>query len=117
MRLQAGMETLDEAVPIEGLGQVADRSRRKRLRANLLVGESREENERHTVPLSTQVVLQFDAAHSGHLNICNYTGEVIEAVRLQELFSGRECMYGVPERPQETISRGTDRCIIVDDCD
>ena len=69
MLLQGGLETLDKAVPVEGFGQVANRPGPKRLRTNPLIGEGSEENERHAVPLSKQVGLQIDAAHSGHLDI------------------------------------------------
>src|SRR5882724_8972381 len=48
--LQGSLETLDKAVPVEGLRQVANRPGPKRLRTNALVGERREENERHAVP-------------------------------------------------------------------
>ena len=117
MLLQGGLETLDKAVPVEGFGQVANRPGPERLRTNALVGERRDENERHAVPLGEQVGLQLDAAHAGHLDICNHTPEVIEAVRPQELFGGSECMYDVPERPYKAISRGAHGCIIVNDCD
>jgi hypothetical protein len=117
MLLQGGLETLDKAVPVEGLGQVANRPGPKRLRTNALVGEGREENERHAVALGKQVGLQLDAAHTGHLDICNHTREVIEAVRPQELFGGCECIYDVPERPHQAVSRGAYGCIIVNDCD
>jgi hypothetical protein len=115
--LQGGLETLDKAVPVEGLGQVANRPGPKRLRTNPLVGEGREKNERHAVTLGKQVGLQLDAAHAGHLDICNHTREVIEAVRPQELFGGCECMYDVPKRPYKAVSRGAHGCIIVNDCD
>ena len=69
MLLQGSLETLDKAVPVEGLRQVANRSGPKRLRTNALVGERREENERHAVPFGKQVRLQLDAAHAGHLDI------------------------------------------------
>jgi hypothetical protein len=97
MLLQRGVETLDKAVNVEGLSQVANRAGPKHLRTNPLVWEGREENERHVVPLGNQVGLQLDAVHAGHLDICNHTREVIEAVRPQELFGGCECIYDVPE--------------------
>ena len=115
--LQGSLETLDKAVPVEGLRQVANRPGPKRLRTNALVGERREENERHAVTLGQQVALQLDAAHAGHLDICNHTREVIEAIRSQELFGGCECMYDVAERPHKAVSRGAHGCIIVNDCD
>ena len=117
MLLQGSLETLDKAVPVEGLRQVANRPGPKRLRTNPLVGEGREENERHVAPLGKQVSLQLDAAHAGHLDICNHTREVIEAIRSQELFGGCECMYDVAERPHKAVSRGAHGCIIVNDCD
>ena len=73
MLLQGGLETLDKAALVEGLCQVANCPGPKRLRTNPLVGERREENERHMVPLSKQVGLQLNAAHAGHLDICNHT--------------------------------------------
>ena len=76
--LQGSLETLDKAVPVEGLSQVADRPGPKRLGTNPLVREGREENERHAVPLGKQVGLQVDATHAGHLDICNHTRELIE---------------------------------------
>jgi hypothetical protein len=117
MLLQGGLETLDKAVLVEGLGQVTNRPGPKRLRTNPLVGEGREENERHLVPLGKQVGLQLDAAHAGHLDICNHTRDVIEAVRPQELLGGCECIHDVPERPHKAVSRGAHGCIIVNDCD
>jgi hypothetical protein len=52
MLLQGCLETLDKAVLVEGLGQVANRPGPKRLRTNPLVGEGRHENERHVVQRS-----------------------------------------------------------------
>jgi hypothetical protein len=86
IRIGGGLETLDKAVSVEGLGQVANRPGRKRPRANVLIGECGEKNERNTVTLIAQLVLQLDAAHTGHLDIRNYTREVVNAVRPQELF-------------------------------
>jgi hypothetical protein len=106
MLLQGNLDTLDEAVPVEGLSQVANCSGPKRLRTNVLIGERGEENERHAVTLGKQVGLQLDAAHAGHLDICNHTREVIEAVRPQELFGRCERIYDVPERPHKAVRRG-----------
>ena len=117
MLLQGNIETLDEAVPVEGLSQVTNCSGPKRLRTNLLIGESGEENERHAVALGEQMGLQLDAAHAWHLDICNHTREVIEAIRSQELFGGCECIYDEPERPHKAVRRGAYGCIIVNDCD
>src|SRR6195256_5194430 len=117
MLLQGSLETLDKTVPVEGLGQVTNRPGAERLRTNPLIGEGREENERHAVPLGKQVGLQLDAAHAGHLDICNHTREVIDAVRPQELFGGCECIYDVPERPHKAVRRGAHGPIIVNDCD
>jgi len=117
MLLQGSLETLDKAVPVEGLGQVTNRPGPERLRTNPLIGEGREENERHPVTLGKQVGLQLDPAHAGHLYICNHTREVIKAVRSQELFGGCERIYDVAERPYKAVSRGAHGCIIVNDCD
>jgi hypothetical protein len=117
MLLQGSLETLDKAVPVKGLGQVTNRPGPQRLRTNLIIGEGREENERHAATLGQQVGLQLDPAHAGHLDICNHTREVIKAVRSQELFGGCERIYDVAKRPHEAVSRGAHGCIIVNDCD
>jgi hypothetical protein len=117
MLLEGNLETLDQAIPVEGLRQVTNRPSLKRLRTNLIIGERREENERYSVTLGKQVGLQLDATHAGHLDICNHTRELIEAVRPQKVFGGRECMYDVPERPHKAVSRGAHGRIIVNDCD
>jgi hypothetical protein len=115
--LQRGLETLDEAISAERFRQVANRSGRQCLRAGFLVGECREENERNYVPPGMQVILQLDAAHTGHLDICQYAREIIKTARLQELFGRRECMHDMSERPNEAVGRGTYGFIIVNDCD
>ena len=63
------------------------------------------------------MILQLDAAHTGHLDVRNDTREVIKAVRPQELFGRCECMYDISERPHEAIGRGAYGFIIVNDCD
>jgi hypothetical protein len=88
--VQRGLQTLDETVPVEGLGQVANRSGPKRLRTNPFVRKSREEYEWHTAPPGQQVRLQLDAAHARHLDIRNHTRDLVEMARPQEFFGGRE---------------------------
>ena len=114
--LQRGQKTLDKAVSAERLRQIANRSGRQCLRARLLVGECREENERNSVTPGTQLILQLDAAQTGHLDVCHYAGEIIKAVRPQELFGRRERVHNVSERPNKAVGRGTYGFIIVNDC-
>jgi len=52
--LQGGVEAADQDRPIEGLGQEAHCSSLQRSRAEVLVGERRDENERHAMTLGTQ---------------------------------------------------------------
>ena len=40
MLLQGSLETLDKAVPVEGLGQVTNRPGPERLRTNPLIGKA-----------------------------------------------------------------------------
>jgi hypothetical protein len=117
MPFRGCLEPSDKAVSVEGLRQVANRPGRKRSCAYLLIGERGEKNERNTVTLSAQVILQLDAAHTGHLDIRNYTREVLEALRSQELLGGRECMYDISERPHEAVGGGAYGFIIINDCD
>jgi hypothetical protein len=114
--LQRSLETLDKAVAVEGLGQVANRAGPKRLRTKPFVGKGRDENERQMTPEGKQLGLHLDAAHAGHLDIRNHTRKIVEMVRPQKLFGGCECIYEIPERPHKAVSRGPYRCIIVNDC-
>src|SRR5271165_168756 len=75
MRFQGGLETMDEAVAVEGFRQVADRPALKRSRANLLIGEGGEENERRGIALGAQIGMQVDTAHTGHLDVRNHARE------------------------------------------
>ena len=117
MPLECRVEALDKALFFEWLGQVTNCSRVKRSRTNALIGEGGEEDERHAVPLGKQVGLQLNAAHPGHLDICDHTRGVSQVARSQEIFRRRECIHDVSVRPHEAISRGAHGCIIVNDCD
>jgi len=88
IRFQRGLETSDEAVRVAWLGQVANRSSRKRVRTGLLIREGREENKRNAAAFGTQMILQLDAAHARHLDVRDDTREVVNAARPQELFGG-----------------------------
>jgi len=117
MGLQGILKTLDKAVPIKRLGQIAGRSGRERLRAGLLIGECGEKDKRNSVTLRTQMILQLDTAHAWHLDVSNDTSEVVKPARLQECFCGRKRMHDISERPHETVGRGAHGCIVINDCD
>ena len=108
---------MDKTVAAERLRQIANRARSQCPRASLLVGECGEENEGNSAPHGTQAILQLNAAHTGHLNVSHYAGEVIETALLQELFRRGECMHEISERPDEAVGRGTYGFIIINDCD
>lgn len=115
-RLESRLETLDKAVSVEWFCQIANGPGRKRLRAGILIGEAGEKNERNAATLSTHVILQLNAAHTGHLDISNYKREIIKVIRPQELFSRCKCMHNISKRPHETVGRDTYGFIIVNDC-
>jgi hypothetical protein len=117
LHLQGRLEILDELVSIEGLRQVASRSARKCPRTGLLIGECGKENERNAVTTGPQVFLQLDTAHTGHLNVRHHAGEIIKAVRPQELFGRRKCVDEISERSHEAVGRRAYGRIIIDDCD
>jgi hypothetical protein len=74
------LQTLDEAVSAEWLRQVADRASRQRLCAGLLVGECGKKDEWNAIVPGTQVILQLHTAHTWHLDVRHYAGEVIKPV-------------------------------------
>ena len=117
MHLQGRLEILDETVSIKGLRQVASRSARKGPRTGLLVRECGKENERNAITPGPQVFLQLDTTHSGHLNVRHHAGEIIKAVRPQELFGRRKCIHDISERSYEAVGRRAYGRIIIDDCD
>ena len=115
--LRGGLEALDKAVRVEWLGQIAKGPTRKRPGAGLLIGKCCEKHKGNTAPLTAQVMLQLDAAHSWHLDIRHYAREIVEAIRSQKVFGGRECVYDITERPYQAAGRGTHGFVIVNDCD
>jgi hypothetical protein len=115
IHLERVLKALDEAISVEWFREVANRPGRKRPRADLLIGECSEKNKWNAVTLRAQMILQLNAAHAGHLDVCNDTREVVKPARLQECFCGRKCMYDGSERSHETVSRGTHGWIIIND--
>src|ERR1700741_614511 len=98
MRPQSRVKTFDKSVAVEWLGQVADRPGRERLRTSLLIRKRGEENERNATPLGTQVILQLDTAHTGHLDVRDDACDVVDTLRPQELFGRYECTHDISER-------------------
>jgi hypothetical protein len=94
------VEALDKGVFFDRLGQIANCSVPQRSRTIALIGEGREEDERQAVSALEQVCLQLDAAHAGHLHVCNHTCGVIQVARPQEIFGRCERVNGMTERPQ-----------------
>ena len=115
MSLQGGAEAFDQGGCGEWLGQEANCSGLQRSGADALIGEGRDENERHTVTLGVHQRQQLHAVHNRHLHIRNHTRRVIQMGRPQELLGRRKCMDRVSMRPQKVVRRGTDGCIIVND--
>lgn len=114
--LCGSLQTSDKAFCVEWLGQIANCPGRKRLGSDLLIRECREENKRNAVALSAQVILQLDAAHARHLDICNDAREIVLTVRSQEVLGGRERMYDISERPYQAAGGGTYGFVVVNDC-
>jgi hypothetical protein len=96
--LECSVKTFDQRLSVERLGQQANRSGFLHSRTDGLVGEGRNENERHALLPVAQEGLQFDTAHYRHLDVGNHAGCVIEVGRLQEFLGRRKRMHDVPKR-------------------
>jgi hypothetical protein len=108
-------ETIDQDVLIEGLGQEASRAIFERAGADALIGNRRDENERHAVSLGPQPGLQLNPAHRGHPDIGDHAPGIVQLRRLQKGLGGWKKMDDVSERPQEIVYRGANGCIVVND--
>ena len=115
MPLQDCIEMPDQCCSVERLGQEADRSGIQRPPPPVLIGESRDENDRKATTLGQQVTLQLDTAHPGHLNVRNNTGRVVRLGRGQELLGRRKRASDVSKRPHEPVGRDANRRVIVND--
>ena len=113
--LKGSRKTVDQRRSGEGLGQEANCPGLQHSGADALFREGRDENERHTGTLGAHEHQQLHAAHNRHLHIRNHARRVIQVGRSQELLGRRKCMDRVSMRPQKIVSRGTHRCIIVND--
>ena len=89
---ERALHTFEQSRPVERLGQKADCPGSDRAFSDPIIEEGSDENRRHAVPARNQVLLQLDAAHTGHLNIRDEAGRVGQARRKQEFFGRRKCV-------------------------
>jgi hypothetical protein len=111
--VERSAETSGQSQSVEWLGEKTNRSGFQYAHSDGLVGEARNENERHRVSLGQHEGLQLGTAHAWHLDICNYARRVIEVARPQEFFSRRKYVDDVSKRPQEILSSSPNGCVIV----
>ena len=78
MALQRRIEAFNQCPGVERLTQEAGCSGFQCLRPDILLGESRDEDDRQPVSLRLQKSLQLDSAHAWHLNIRDHAGGVIQ---------------------------------------
>ena len=106
---QSPVQTFEQALVAEWLAEKPARSCCQRTRANPLVGESRDEDDRRTVSRGRQPVLQLDAAQTGHLHVGDQAGCVGDVLRTQEFLGRRECRSRVTKRPYKPFGRLANR--------
>lgn len=73
-----------------------------------------DENDRNARSRDVQVMLQLQAAHSGHSDIQNQAARFRKDAGFQEQLAGGECGDFVASRSQESLCRIPDRFVIVD---
>src|SRR5712671_1200817 len=78
MALHGRIEVFDQFLGVERLTQEAGCSGFQCLRPDILLGESRDEDDRQPVSLRLQKILQLDSAHARHMNIRDHAGGVIQ---------------------------------------
>ena len=78
MALYGRIEVFDQCPSVERLTQEAGCSGFQCLRPDILLGESRDEDDRQPVSLRLQKSLQLDSAHAWHMNIRDHAGGVIQ---------------------------------------
>ena len=76
--LQRRIEAFNQCPSVERLTQEAGCSGFQCLRPDILIGESRDEDDRQPVSLRLQKSLQLDSAYAWHLNIRDHAGGVIQ---------------------------------------
>jgi len=106
---------LDQGPYLERLGEDADSPGIQSLRADALVLDRRDENDRDSGSLDLQVSLELKPAHSGHSDVQDQAGIVGYLGRSQELLGRCERVGKVSQRSQESLQRLSDRRIIIDD--
>jgi hypothetical protein len=91
-------EAIDQKIAIQRLYQKADGPVIERTFAHVIVGYGRNEYERHSVTLLTQIMLELNAVHRLQTNVGNYTPNTVELRRVEEVFRGLEGMRRVSDR-------------------
>lgn len=77
MSIHGSIDAADQLMPSERLCQKANGSCLQRPGAEALFGKSRDKDKRRGVPLGAQMGQKVQAAHRGHLHICNDTRRVV----------------------------------------
>jgi hypothetical protein len=111
--LHCAIEAGDQGVFVERLAQKAGRAVGESLLAGVLIGESRNEYERHPVTLASQVRLKLDPAHIRHADIGDHTPGIVQLYRFHESLRGGKRTSYVPKRFDEIIQAGANRLIII----
>jgi hypothetical protein len=114
--IEGSFEASNQAGSGERLGEEANGSRLQRAGADALFREGRNEYERRCVPLVTHMGEKVQATHGGHLHIRDDTCRFVQTGRLQKLLGRRECIDQISMRTEKIIGRGTDGCIVVNNC-
>lgn len=106
---------LDQGPYLERLGEDADSPGIQSLRADALVLDRCDENDRNLGSLDLQLFLELKPAHFWHSDVQDQAGIVGYLGRSQEVLGRREGVSKVSQRSQESLQRPSDRRIIIDD--
>src|SRR5438309_11984914 len=69
------------------------------------------------MPRLDQALVEFDSCHSGHLDVRDQAGGLVEAARCEKIGCRRESFNGVTQRPHKSSHGLAKEFIVLDDGD
>jgi hypothetical protein len=111
------IEAFDQDLSVYRLVQETYCSRLQRSRANCVIMEGCDENDRSAAAPGKQAALQLDTAHARHLNVGDYARHIVQARRLQKILGRRKHAGDESKRPHEILHCVPNGRIILDDRD
>ena len=110
-------DAIREIIVVKRLKKVASDPIFQSPRPSSLVGIGRNEDGWNLMPRLDQARVEFDPRHSGHLDVSDQAGGLIEMARCEKIGRRRESFDGVTQRPHESPHGLAKEFIILDDRD